>query len=133
MSVEGFLKFPCNIPFAEALGRLCSAIEAKGLTIFARIDHAAGAANAGMELRPTTLVVFGAAKAGTPLMQASQTLAIDLPLKMLVWQEADGKVWIGANDPAWLAARHGISSARPEIVAAMQGLLKALAEAATAA
>lgn len=133
MSVEGFLKFPCNIPFAEALGRLCSAIEAKGLTIFARIDHAAGAANAGMELRPTTLVVFGAAKAGTPLMQASQTLAIDLPLKMLVWQEADGKVWIGANDPAWLATRHGISSARPEIVAAMQGLLKALAEAATAA
>lgn len=133
MSVEGFLTFSCNIPFAEALGRLCSAIEAKGLTIFARIDHAAGAANAGMELRPTTLVVFGAAKAGTPLMQASQTLAIDLPLKMLVWQEADGKVWIGANDPAWLAARHGISSARPEIVAAMQGLLKALAEAATAA
>jgi uncharacterized protein (DUF302 family) len=132
MSIEGFLKFASTLSFEATLEKLCSAIESKGLTIFARIDHAAGAATAGLDLRPTTLVIFGAAKAGTPLMQASQTLAIDLPLKMLVWQDADGKVWIGANDPGWLAARHGASSARPEIVAAMHGLLKALAEAATA-
>src|SRR4029450_12973509 len=73
-----------------------------------RIDHAAGAAAVGMPLRPTELLIFGNPPAGTPLMQAEQTIGIDLPLKALVWEDASGGVWIAYNDPAWLAVRHGL-------------------------
>src|SRR5262249_18534229 len=77
----------------------------RGLTVFARIDHAAGAAEVGLSLPPTWLLIFGNAKAGTPLMQSAQTIGIDLPLKALVWQDASGKTWLSYNDPAWLAKR----------------------------
>ena len=86
-----------------------SAAKAKGLTIFARIDHAAGATSVGLPLRPTELLIFGNARGGTPLMQLAQTIGIDLPLKMLAWEDAAGKTWLSYNDPAWLAARHGIA------------------------
>jgi len=76
--------------------------------VFARIDHAAGAAEVGLPLRPTELPVFGNAKGGTPLMQSNQTIGIELPLKALVWQDASGKTWISYNDSNWLAARHGL-------------------------
>ena len=77
--------------------------------MFARIDHAAGAAGMGLSLRPTELLIFGNARGGTPLMQSVQTIGIDLPLKALVWQDASGKTWLSYNDPAGLAERHGVS------------------------
>ena len=92
------------------MDRLVAEVQAKGLTVFARIDHAAGASDAGLALRPTELVIFGNAKGGTPLMQANQAIGIDLPLKALVWQEASGDTWLSYNDPAWLARRHGLGS-----------------------
>ncbi len=76
------------------------------MKVFARIDHAAGATEAGLELRPTELIIFGNARGGTPLMQASQTAGIDLPLKVLVWQDATGKTQVSYNEPSWIVQRH---------------------------
>ncbi|NIO43765.1 MAG: DUF302 domain-containing protein [Burkholderiales bacterium] len=81
----------------------------RGLTVFARIDHGAGATKVGKTLRPTELLIFGNPNAGTPFMQCSQTVAIDLPLKALVWEDGSGQVWVGYNDPAYIAARHGVT------------------------
>jgi uncharacterized protein (DUF302 family) len=100
------------------------------LTVFARIDHAAGAAEAGMSLRPTELLIFGNAKGGTPLMQATQTIGIDLPLKALVWQDASGNTWLSYNDPSWLAKRHGLG---PEVEATVNGMATALDDLARTA
>ena len=84
------------------MDRLETEIRAQGITVFARIDHAAGAAEAGFTLRPTELLIFGNPRAGTPLMQSVQTIGIDLPLKTLVWQDASGKTWLSYNEPSWL-------------------------------
>ena len=120
---------PVRIGVADTLGRLEAALAAKQLTLFARIDHAAGAAEVGMTLRPTTVVIFGNARGGTPLMQAQQTIGLDLPLKMLVWEDGDGACWLTYSDPAWLARRHGVDTdLKP--VAAMTVLLADLAGAA---
>jgi uncharacterized protein (DUF302 family) len=101
------------------------------MTVFARIDHAAGAAEAGLPLRPTELLIFGNAKAGTPLMQANQAIGIDLPLKALVFEDAAGKVWLSYNDPRWLAHRHGLGAVAAEPVNAMAAALNAAATKAT--
>src|SRR3954465_11103235 len=101
------------------------------MTVFARVDHAAGAAEAGLPLRPTDLLIFGAAKGGTPLMQAAQTIGIDLPLKALVWQDEAGSTFLSYNDPAWLAKRHGVGGNVQPTVDALTGALRALAKAAT--
>jgi uncharacterized protein (DUF302 family) len=95
----------------------------------ARIDHAAAAAEVGMELAPTEVVIFGNPRAGTPLMQAAPTMVIDLPLKALVWQDGAGKTWLAYNDPAWLAARHGVPGS--PAVAAMTAVVQLVAEEAT--
>src|SRR5262249_59751021 len=100
-------------------------IKAKGMTVFARIDHAAGAAQAGLSLRPTEVLIFGNAKAGTPLMQSNQTIGIDLPLKALVWQDAVGKVWLSYNEPSWLAEPHGLAAEAQATGDAMAGGLRA--------
>jgi len=107
---------------------LAQAIEAHGLTVFARVDHAAGAAAVGMALRPTELLIFGNAKGGTPLMQEVQTIGIDLPLKFLVFEDAAGKTWIAYNDPDWIAARHSVTGAAGPI-GAMSTALATLARA----
>ena len=121
----------------ETMDRLAAAVTAKGLTVFARIDHAAGAASVGLTLRPTEVLIFGNARGGTPLMQAVQTIGIDLPLKALVWQDEAGATWLSYNDPGWLAQRHGAgpgsNAGVDKTVGAMRGLLDALAKAATAA
>ncbi len=117
--------------FPTTLARLHAVLEAKGVTIFARIDHAAGAASAGMALRPTTLLVFGNPAAGTPLMQAAQTIGVDLPLRALVWQDADGTTFVTYNDPASLAARHGLGEAAGQTVQALSDALSALVGHAT--
>jgi uncharacterized protein (DUF302 family) len=128
MSVVGLITIRSAFAPEETMRRLTAAVEAKGMTIFAHVDHAAGAAAAGLPLRPTDLLIFGAAKGGTPLMQAAQSAGIDLPLKALVWRDADGATWLSYNDPAWLAERHGAEAA---LTAPLSGALQALAAAAT--
>ena len=123
MSDDGLISLASNHPVRETMDRLEAVLREKGVTIFARIDHAAGAAAVDMPLRPTELVIFGNPRAGTPLMQARQSIGIDLPLKMLGWQDGAGKVWLVYNDPAWLARRHGLGG---EAEAAVAGLAKAL-------
>ena len=93
----------------ETMDRLEAAVRSKGMTVFARIDHSAGASAVGMSLNPTEVLVFGNPKGGTPLMQSVQTIGIDLPLKALVWQDTSGGTWLSHNDPAYLAERHGLS------------------------
>ena len=106
----------------ETIDRLEEVVKAKGLNVFARIDHAAGAAKVGKSLRATELLIFGNPQGGTPLMECAQSAGIDLPLKALAWQDDSGQVWLGYNDPEWLARRHGV----PQCAAAA-GLKKALA------
>jgi len=110
--------------------RLEAALRAKAVTVFARIDHADGAASVGMSLRPTELLIFGDPRAGTPLMQADQTIGIDLPLKALVWEDASGATWISYNDPVWLAQRHALGDDTSRTVDAMASALKTLADTA---
>ena len=133
MSIEGLVSLQSPWPARETAARLESAIKAKGLTVFARIDHAQGAAEAGLTLRPTLLLIFGNARGGTPLMQAAQTLGIDLPLKALVWEDAAHLTWLSYNDPHWLAARHGVARSIEAPLQGLSGVLAALAAAATAA
>jgi len=95
------------------LDRLTKILTSKGITVFARVDHAAGAKKIGKELAPTQLLIFGNPKLGTPLMQSNRTIGIDLPLKALAWRDAGGKVWVSYNDPAYLKVRHNISDRDP--------------------
>ncbi|HVW21359.1 MAG TPA: DUF302 domain-containing protein [Opitutaceae bacterium] len=115
---------------AETVRRLEAGIQARGMTLFARIDHARGAAEAGIALPPTDLLIFGSARAGTPLMQAGRSSGIDLPLKVLVWQEASGRTLIGYNDPAWIARRHGLAGSDAVLAAMARGLESLAADAA---
>lgn len=130
MAPDGLTTIASKFGPRETMDRLEAAVKRKGLTIFARVDHAAGAADAGMQLHPTELLIFGNARGGTPLMQASQLTGIDLPLKALVWQDAAGKVWLSYNDPVWIAARHDAGAG---VTPAVQGLTKALEAFAKAA
>lgn len=92
----------------ETVERLRGILAAKAVTLFALVDHSGEAAKAGMTMRPTKLLIFGSPKAGTPVMQAAPSIAIDLPLKILVWENADGKVWVSYNAPEYLRARHNV-------------------------
>jgi uncharacterized protein (DUF302 family) len=92
----------------DTVDRLEALVTEKGMTVFARIDHAAGAAKVGKTLRPTQLLIFGNPSGGTPFMECAQTVAIDLPLKMLAWQDDTGQVWLAYNDPLYLAKRHRV-------------------------
>jgi uncharacterized protein (DUF302 family) len=133
MAADGLIAIKSSRGPKETMDRLVAEVQAKGLTVFARIDHAAGASEVGLVLRPTELVIFGNARGGTPLMQANQAIGIDLPLKALVWQDASGATWLSYNDPAWLAQRHGLGHEVEAPVRAMTALLEAVARAATAA
>ena len=108
MSDDGMVTVSSPFGTAETIDRLEAEIKAKGMTIFARIDHSAGAAAVGMLLRPTALLIFGNARSGTPFMQADQKTGIDLPLKALVHEDPAGRVLISYNDVRWLARRHGL-------------------------
>jgi uncharacterized protein (DUF302 family) len=131
MTVDGLTTLPSAHSAKSTIDRLEAEIKAKGMTVFARIDHAAGAKEAGMALRPTDLLIFGNARGGTPLMQAAQTTGIDLPLKALAWEDAAGKVWVSYNEPAWIAGRHGAAEQAIEVAkrlgVALAGLVKSAA------
>jgi uncharacterized protein (DUF302 family) len=114
----------------ETMDRLQAEIRAKGMTVFARIDHAAGAAEVGLTLRPTELIIFGNARGGTPLMESMQTVGIDLPLKALVWEDAGGETWLSYNEPSWIAQRHNVANAEP-VVSKMAAGLSAISRAVT--
>jgi len=109
--IEGLTSIRSSFGPKETMDRLVAEISAKEMAVFARIDHAGGAAEVGLTLRPTELIIFGNARGGTPLMQSVQTVGIDLPLKALIWQDAAGKTWISYNEGGWIAQRHGIADA----------------------
>ena len=116
---------------AETVQRLVDRAQSEGLQVFAKIDHAAGAHDVGLELRPTVLVLVGHPRGGTALMQDQQTAGIDLPAKALVWEDDAGRVWLGYNDPGWISRRHGLSAeTAPRVVGISNGLAD-LAAAAT--
>ncbi len=112
------------------MDRLQAEIRAQGMTVFARIDHAAGAAEVGLTLPPTELIIFGNARGGTPLMQSVQTVGIDLPLKALVWEDTAGTTWLSYNEPAWIAQRHGVGANAEPIVNSMAATLSAMSRKA---
>ena len=105
---NGFVSQPSPYPVAETLDRLEGLARAKGMTIFARIDQRAAAEAVGLTMRPMQLLIFGDPRGGTPLMDAFPSLAIDLPLKALAWEDADRRVWLSHNSPAYLQQRHGL-------------------------
>jgi len=127
--MEGLTSIRSRFGPKETMDRLESEVRARGMTVFARIDHAAGAAQVGLTLRPTELIIFGNARGGTPLMQASQTAGIDLPLKALVWEDASGKTWLSYNEPSWIVQRHGLG-VRAEIVDNLAAALSAISRKA---
>ena len=124
--VEGLVSVKSPYPVSKTLERLQATIQQQGMTVFARIDHAQGAAAVGKVLRPTEVMLFGNPQGGTPFMECAQTVGIDLPLKALVWEDAAGQTWLGYNDPAYLAQRHGVPQC-----AVVGKLTKALSAIAT--
>jgi uncharacterized protein (DUF302 family) len=133
MSDDGLITVASSFSVRETVERLVSFATSHGLMVFARIDHADGAAKLGLPLRPSVLVMFGHPKGGTPLMQDRQTAGIDLPLKALAWEDADGKAWLTYDDAAWIAQRHGLGPASAQAVQAIAAGLAAAAWAATTA
>jgi len=120
------LRSPYSVP--ETLKRLQSVLQAKNLDVFARVDHSGEAEKVGLKIRPTQLIVFGSPKAGTPLMVASPTLAIDLPLKALAWEDADGQVWLSYNSPEYLKQRHNVPDELVKNIAGVGALLEKAVE-----
>jgi uncharacterized protein (DUF302 family) len=130
MTENGLVTLASEYPVAETIDRLAALATARGLHIFTRVDHADGAAKAGMALRPTQLLIFGNPAGGTPLMQDRQAAGIDLPVKALAWEDAEGRVWLAYNDAAWIAQRHGLGAESRKAVEAVAAGLAALTKAA---
>jgi uncharacterized protein (DUF302 family) len=129
-AADGLVEVKSAHSAKATLDRFEAAAKERGLTVFARIDHAAGAVRAGKTLRPTEVLIFGNPQGGTPLMECAQSAGIDLPLKALAWEDAQGQTWLGYNDPAWLAQRHGAASC--PVVETLRKALAGLAEVAVA-
>lgn len=128
--MEGLTSIRSRFGPKNTMDRLQAQIRSQGMTVFARIDHAAGAAEVELTLAPTELIIFGNARGGTSLMQSAQTVGIDLPLKMLVWEDTAGKTWISYNEPSWIAQRHSVANAEPFVsktAAALSAMSKAAA------
>ena len=131
MAADGLITVQSNYGPGDTMNRLEAEVKARGMAVFMRIDHAAGAAEVGMSLRPTELLIFGSPKGGTPLMQSAQTIGIDLPLKALVWQDASGKTWLSYNDLSWFAKRHDLGHEVHTNVNGLVAGLSALVKTAT--
>jgi uncharacterized protein (DUF302 family) len=128
-SADGLVKLTSSNSPAVTMDRLQRIVTEKGMKVFARINHTTGAATIGKTLRPTELLIFGNPQGGTPFMECAQSVGIDLPIKALVWEDAAGKVWLGYNDPAYIAMRHGVSDCT--VVPNMTGALENFARYAT--
>lgn len=133
MAADGLITLRSSFGPEETMSRFEAEVRARAMTIFSHIDHTAGAAAVGLPLRPTDLLIFGAAKVGTPLMQSAQTIGIDLPLKALVWQDEAGNTFLSYNDPAFVADRHGIGETAKPVIEAMSRVLKKMAAMSTTA
>jgi uncharacterized protein (DUF302 family) len=131
LPADGLMTLRSHFGPQETMDRLEPEVKARGMNVFARIDHSVGAASVGLSLPPTEVLIFGNAKAGTPLMQSVQTIAIDLPLKALVWLDASGDTYLAYNDPAWLAGRHALGNETATVIGNMSVALNAVARAAT--
>lgn len=127
---EGLINVKSQHSVAQTADKLENILNEKGMTVFARINHSAGAKKIGQELRDTELVLFGNPQVGTPLMQCAQTVGIDLPQKALVWKDEEGSVWLSYNDPAHLAVRHNMQGC-DEVITKVSGALGKFAKAAT--
>jgi len=127
-AADGLLVVKSPYSAKDTMNRLEDRVKQRGLNVFARIDHAAGAAKVGKTLRPTEVIIFGNPQGGTPFMECAQTVGIDLPLKALVWEDASSQVWLGYNDPEFLGQRHGVTQC-----AVIGNLRKALADIVEAA
>ena len=126
---DGLISKKSEFGASETLDRLENVLKEKGITIFARISHSAGAEGVGIALRPTELLIFGNPKFGSHFFTSKQTAGIDLPMKALAWEDADGQVWLSCNDPQYIADRHGIAD-RDEIVQKMTDALDKMTNAA---
>lgn len=131
MSSNGLITVASRFSVSETLDRLTAAITSASLLVFARINHARNAEEVGLELRPTELLIFGSPKGGTPLMQDKQTAGIDLPIKALVWEDEEGKVWLTYNEAAWLATRHELGASSKKAIEAIEAGLTTLASSIT--
>jgi uncharacterized protein (DUF302 family) len=127
-SANGIIDIPAAHSVDQAIEKLRSMLEAKGITLFALVDHSGEAAKVGVTMRPTRLLIFGSPKAGTPLMLARPSIAIDLPLKILVWEDEQGKTWISYNSPEYLRDRHNLPLDLIQNVAAIETLAAKAAE-----
>ncbi len=125
---NGIVHLSSRYSVADTLTRLESLLEARGLAVFGRVDHSGEAERVGLKMRPTRLIIFGSPKAGTPLMVASPTLAIDLPLKALIWEDAEGKVWLSYNSPEYLQQRHDVPGELVKNIAVIGTLLQKAVE-----
>lgn len=119
---DGLIILQSDFGVTKTLDRLGIALERKGIKVFARIDHAKGAQSIGMTLQPTSVIIFGTPKIGTPLMASNPAIGLDLPLKAVAWRASDGKVMLAYTDPAWLAKRYGIED-RGKVFKKMAGAL----------
>jgi uncharacterized protein (DUF302 family) len=127
-SIDGLIVLPTQHTVAEILTRIVSIAQARGITVFAKIDFSADAARSKLTLRPTGLIILGNPAAGTPVMAATPTVAIDLPLKILTFEDANGHTWVAYNDPTYLQRRHGFSEALVKNLAPIGGLAQAAAQ-----
>lgn len=130
---DGLITLESRFSVKTTIDRLIADVTERGLTVFARIDHGGNATQVGLELRPTELVIFGNPKGGTPLMQDRQTTGIDLPVKALAWQDADGKVWLTYNDANWIAERHRLTTESANAVRAVAAGMDVVTQAAAGA
>lgn len=131
-AAEDFQTIKSKYSVKETIDRLAATLEKKGIRVMARVDHAAGAKSAGLDLKPTQLLIFGNPKLGTPLMQTSRMIALDLPMKVLAWEDQKGEVHVAYTAPAALAKRHGVAD-RDEIIGKMTKALTNLTAAAAGA
>ena len=127
-TASGLIDIPSKHSVDETLAKLKGILQAKGVTLFALVDHSGEAAKAGLKMRPTKLLIFGNPKAGTPLMLAAPRIAIDLPLKILIWEDAQGKVWVTYNSPVYLQERHGLPAELLPNISVIEALAKTAAE-----
>jgi uncharacterized protein (DUF302 family) len=121
---EGIVNLPSKYSVSETLDRLETVLRSRAITVFARVDHAGGAVAVGLTMPPSELLIFGSPQGGTPIMLAAPTAAIDLPFKALAWQDGDGKVWVSYNEPAYLAARFGLTDEQIKTIKPLVALIE---------
>ena len=125
---QGIINTPCNHSVDQTVEKLKGILKAKGVILFGLIDHSGEAEKGGMKMPPTKLLIFGSPKAGTPLMLAVPSIAIDLPLKILIWEDIQGKVWVSYNSPAYLQARYSLPPELMQTIAGVETLAAKVAE-----